>query len=103
MALYPPGHDEPRIRVEVLQRALEAIFCATGMEPEPAHLVADSVVYADRRGNHSHGSLHVPDYVKKLVHGGVNPRGEPRLIASSGPVLKSMQTMRWVKSAWRSL
>lgn len=88
MALYPPGHDEPRIRVEVLQGALEAIFCATGMEPEPAHLVADSVVYADRRGNHSHGSLHVPDYVKKLVHGGVNPRGEPRLIASSGPVLR---------------
>jgi LDH2 family malate/lactate/ureidoglycolate dehydrogenase len=88
MALYPPGHDEPRIPVDVLCRTLEAIFHATGMESEPAHLVADSVVYADRRGNHSHGSLHVPDYVKKLVHGGVNPRGEPRLIASSGPVLR---------------
>ena len=87
MALYPPGHDEQRIPVEVLRRALEAIFRAAGMKPEASYLVADSVVYADRRGNHSHGSLHVPDYVKKLVYGGVNPRGEPRLIASSGPVL----------------
>lgn len=88
MALYPPGHNEPRIPAEVLRRALQAIFRATGLPPESADLVADSVVFADRRGNHSHGSLHVPDYVRKLVRGGVNPHGEPRLLASSGPVLR---------------
>ena len=88
MALYPPGPSEPRIPEDVLRRALEAIFGAAGMASEGAYLVADSIVYADKRGNHSHGALHVPDYVQKLVRGGVNPRAEPRLDASSGPVLR---------------
>ena len=88
MAIYPPGSDEPRIPADVLRRALEAIFAAAGMGSEAAHLVADSIVFADRRGNHSHGALHVPDYVNKLRRGGVDPRGEPRLVASSGPALK---------------
>ena len=88
MALYPPGPSEPKIPEDVLRRALEAIFGAAGMASEGAYLVADSIVYADKRGNHSHGALHVPDYVQKLVRGGVNPRAEPRLDGSSGPVLR---------------
>ena len=88
MAIYPPGRDEPRIPPDALRRALEAIFGGAGMNAEAAHLVADTIVFADRRGNHSHGALHVPDYVNKLVRGGVDPRGEPRLITSSGPVLR---------------
>jgi LDH2 family malate/lactate/ureidoglycolate dehydrogenase len=88
MAIYPPGADEPRIPVDVLRRAIQAIFSAAGMGSEAAQLVADSIVYADKRGNHSHGVLHVPDYVSKLLRGGVDPRAEPRLVASSGPVLK---------------
>ena len=88
MALYPPGHDEPRSLCRSASARLGSDFPRRWLRAESADLVADSVVFADRRGNHSHGSLHVPDYVRKLVRGVVNPHGAPRLLASSGPVLR---------------
>src|SRR5260370_42008996 len=56
------------------------------MVPEDAHLLADSLVTADARGVLSHGVLRVPDYVRKLLRGGVDPRGRPRVIREFGAI-----------------
>ena len=89
MAIYPQGPDERRIQVgSLLLSTVESIFIGAGMIEKDAGLVADTLVYADRRGNHSHGMLHLPDYVNKLHRRGVDPRGEPKLVKSVGPVLK---------------
>jgi ureidoglycolate dehydrogenase (NAD+) len=47
------------------------------MSEEDSGLLADMLVEADLRGCHSHGVLRVPEYVRKLKHGGVDPRGKP--------------------------
>jgi LDH2 family malate/lactate/ureidoglycolate dehydrogenase len=49
-----------------------------------AALLADSLVAADLTGVHSHGILRVPEYVRKLTIGGVNPRGRPFIAKDSG-------------------
>jgi LDH2 family malate/lactate/ureidoglycolate dehydrogenase len=45
-----------------------------------AALLAETLVWADLGGIHSHGVLRVPDYASKLRQGGVDPRGEPRVV-----------------------
>src|SRR5207237_423919 len=41
----------------------------------------------DQRGIHSHGTLRVPEYVKKLTSGGVDPRGKPRVASQSAAAI----------------
>lgn len=80
MAEYPGSETETRIMPPVLAAAVAHVFAACGMEAEDATLLADSLVDADARGIHSHGTLRVPDYVDKLIAGGVDPRGQPRIV-----------------------
>jgi LDH2 family malate/lactate/ureidoglycolate dehydrogenase len=57
------------------------------MDDVDAGVVADSLVLADLRGVHSHGVLRVPEYVKKLTVGGVDPRGRPSIARNAGACL----------------
>jgi LDH2 family malate/lactate/ureidoglycolate dehydrogenase len=75
---------ERRVNVEQLQTLVTAIFERCTMPPADAALLADSLVFADRSGVHSHGVLRVPEYVKKLTVGGVNPRGQPCIARDGG-------------------
>ena len=50
-----------------LEDAVVAIFGRCGMDEADARLLAHSLVKADQRGIHSHGTLRVPDYVDKLT------------------------------------
>lgn len=84
MARYPEGRAERRIAPGVLARQVTEIFAACGMSGPDASLLADSLVHADLHGIHSHGVLRVPDYVAKLAHEGVNPRGVPRVVRRTG-------------------
>jgi LDH2 family malate/lactate/ureidoglycolate dehydrogenase len=52
-----------------------------------AALLAETLVVADLRGVHSHGTLRVPDYVKKLLSEGVNPRGGPQIVSERAGAL----------------
>lgn len=63
------------------------IFSVCGMSDADAGLLADSLVAADLRGVHSHGVLRVPEYVKKLTVGGVDPRGRPSVARDVGACL----------------
>jgi LDH2 family malate/lactate/ureidoglycolate dehydrogenase len=57
------------------------------MGGDAAALLADSLLYADLSGIHSHGVLRVPEYVKKLTTGGVDPVGRPHVARDVGACL----------------
>ena len=79
--------DEQRIDATQLQTLVQTIFEKCGMTAPDAALLADSLVFADLSGVHSHGVLRVPEYVKKLTVGGVNPQGRPFIARDSGACL----------------
>lgn len=84
MAQYPGSDAERRIKPDALIAVVEAIFHACGMDPPDASLLAAALVDADQRGIHSHGTLRVPEYVRKLTEEGVDPRGRPRVSRENG-------------------
>jgi LDH2 family malate/lactate/ureidoglycolate dehydrogenase len=79
--------EEARIDAGQLQTLVTAIFGQCGMKPADAALLADSLVFADLSGVHSHGVLRVPEYVKKLTTGGVDPQGEPHIVRDGAACL----------------
>ncbi len=79
--------DEQRIDATQLQTLVQTIFEKCGMTAPDAALLADSLVFADLSGVHSHGVLRVAEYVKKLTVGGVNPQGRPFIARDSGACL----------------
>jgi LDH2 family malate/lactate/ureidoglycolate dehydrogenase len=87
MAGYPGTEREKRVALAVLDRFLVQVFLNCGMRIEDARIVAGSLVAADVRGVHSHGALRTPEYVEKLLHRGVDPRGLPRLVNDSTAAL----------------
>ena len=86
MSFYPASETETRVDHQDLRALLGQIFESCGMSPVDAAIVGDSLVSADLGGVHSHGTLRVPEYVRKL-QGGVNPAGKPRLIQDRGAAL----------------
>jgi LDH2 family malate/lactate/ureidoglycolate dehydrogenase len=87
MAGYPQGEGERRVGEGPLGDVVRAIFAACGMSETDAALLADTLVAADLRGIHSHGTLRVADYVAKLTAEGVDPLGRPRLLREHGAAL----------------
>jgi L-2-hydroxycarboxylate dehydrogenase (NAD+) len=84
---YPEIEGERRISKEALQNFIFVIFQRCGMSSEDAGLLTDTLVMADLRGCHSHGVLRVPEYVRKLTVGGVDPTGQPQVAKDSGATL----------------
>ena len=76
-----------RVDAVELMEVVNSIFCACGMAEGDAHLLTDSLVYADLGGVHSHGVLRVAEYVKKLTGDGVDPRGRPEVVREMGACL----------------
>ncbi len=87
MAIYPQNPTDRRVAADDLRRVVSDIFAACRMSGEDSHLLAETLVHADLRGVHSHGTLRVPDYVKKLTKDGVNPRGRPRVVGGRGAAI----------------
>ncbi len=78
---------EQRIDASRLLALVTQIFGRCGMTQADAGLLADSLVAADLGGVHSHGVLRVPEYVRKLTQGGVNPHGRPTIVRDEGACL----------------
>jgi LDH2 family malate/lactate/ureidoglycolate dehydrogenase len=76
--------DGQVIKAGTLQAVVTTIFEQVGMESENAATLAESLVFADLRGVHSHGVLRVPEYVEKLTTKGVDPKGKPRIVREFG-------------------
>ena len=87
MTSYPGTEKEQRIPEKILRPLVSEIFERCGMSADNAALLADTLVVADLRGCHSHGALLIPEYVRKLTAGGVNPKGKPRVARDSQAAL----------------
>jgi LDH2 family malate/lactate/ureidoglycolate dehydrogenase len=87
MAEYPGIESERRFPHAALYEVVRAVFERCGMAADDAGIVADQLVKADLRGIHSHGVMRVPLYVGKLINGGVDPRGRPRVVKDAGAAL----------------
>lgn len=87
MPAYPGSESERRIAETELGALVRTIFSRCGMSDQDAALLADTLLQADLRGVHSHGVLRVPEYVAKLLDGGVDPAGQPRVVRDSGAAL----------------
>jgi LDH2 family malate/lactate/ureidoglycolate dehydrogenase len=85
--VYPGEAAERRIPAPALRAFVTAVFRRCEMSEADATLLGESLVSADLRGVHSHGVLRVPEYVEKLRHGGVDPRGRPRVVREYGACL----------------
>jgi len=83
MSGYPGSETEVRVPYDVLCEVCRRVFEACGMSGADAGLLAETLAVADLRGVHSHGTLRVPDYVKKLLDEGVDPRGRPRIVSEN--------------------
>ena len=85
--MTPLVATEQRVNADQLLVTVTAIFVRCAMTPVDAERLADSLVFADLSGVHSHGVLRVPEYVQKLTLGGVNPQGKPSIVRDSGACL----------------
>lgn len=79
MGAYPGSEREQRVSSDALHAVVSTTFERCGMSSGDAALLADTLVVADLQGVHSHGVLRVPEYVKRLEAGGVDPKGRPRV------------------------
>ncbi len=80
---YPVSEKDRRISAKDLREFVTRIWTQCGMSATDAELLADTLVAADLRGVHSHGVLRVPEYVEKLLAGGVDPKGRPRVVTDN--------------------
>ena len=87
MSAYPGSERERRVSADSLRRVVSGIFRNCGMPPADADLLTDTLVVADLQGVHSHGVLRVPEYADKLLGGGVDPGGRPRVVKDSAAAL----------------
>ena len=69
---------EIAILIEFITRALEA----AGIPPEDASQVAALMAEADARGGDAHGVFRLPQYVKQIQSGAVNPRPNIRVVSN---------------------
>lgn len=76
-----------RIAADELRRFTVAVLQATGVSPEHAAIIAESLTQAELRGQGSHGVSRLLDiYVKRLRLGATNPRPQPRIVSQRGGV-----------------
>jgi len=87
MSGYPACATDRRLPHAALAALVTEIFERCGMPAGHAALVADTLMRADLRGVHSHGVLRVPDYVHKLLEGGVEPAASPLVEKDAGAAL----------------
>lgn len=87
MSAYPGTENEKRVACEVLQTVVATLFEACRMDATDARLLSETLVSADLRGVHSHGTMRVPDYVAKLTRNGVDALARPSVARDSGAAL----------------
>jgi LDH2 family malate/lactate/ureidoglycolate dehydrogenase len=71
---------------ERLRGVITEVIAAVGLEPTMAGVFADSIVAADLRGVKSHGTIRVPEYVRRVESGVMDPRAEARFVHDEGAV-----------------
>jgi L-2-hydroxycarboxylate dehydrogenase (NAD+) len=63
-----------RIGAQVLRAFTERAFERVGLPPADARTVAEFMIEADLQGADGHGIFRLPQYIRRIQAGGVNPR-----------------------------
>ncbi len=69
------------IAAEPLRRFVQEVFAAQGLPDKDAAVIAEVLLWANLRGIDSHGVVRVPQYVRHVHAGEMNPR--PAMLARS--------------------
>ena len=75
-----PPKDAIRVAPDRLRVCVADIMRAAGMASKDADLLADLLVLNDLRGVFSHGTQRIPEYVRLLRAGEINPCPDVRLV-----------------------
>ncbi len=69
-------------------RITDVMMRAGGTSAGHAGIVADHLANANLTGYDSHGILRIPQYLKEIEEGFVDPRAEPEVVGSHGGILQ---------------
>jgi ureidoglycolate dehydrogenase (NAD+) len=78
--------DGATLAAPELERWTRALLEASGLEPEPAATVAETLVWTSLRGVDSHGVARVPVYAERLRSGVLNTRPRPAVVTRDGAI-----------------
>ena len=73
----------PTVKADVLRGYVASLLVTTGYTATDAQEIADALVEADLRGVVSHGTMHVPNLLKRTKLGLVNTRPELRTLSEA--------------------
>jgi len=73
---------QPLVEIAILVEFIARALTAAGIPPEDATQVAALMGEADARGGDAHGVFRLPQYVKQIQSGAVNPRPSIRVVSS---------------------
>jgi LDH2 family malate/lactate/ureidoglycolate dehydrogenase len=74
------GRVEERTKISELQAFIARVLKCAGLPDKDADSVATLMAQADAQGSDGHGVFRLPQYVKRIQTGGINPRPEMRLL-----------------------
>lgn len=69
-----------RVSFDTLWDHFASLYTCVGVASEDARLIGETLVLADARGVSTHGAIRVPQYIRKLRAGGLNPVPEIRIV-----------------------
>lgn len=69
---------------EAVHRWTVSVLSIVGLSEEDADVVAQSLLFAERRGISGHGLVRLEVYVQRLRSGGINPKPQMRLVEDNG-------------------
>src|SRR5579862_253807 len=77
-----PVASQPLVEIAKLVEFIARALVAAGVPPEDAAKVAALMAEADARGGDAHGVFRLPQYVKQIQNGAVNPRPNIQIVRS---------------------
>ncbi len=69
-----------RIPADVLRGFIAGVYQAVGVPAADAAVVANLQTEADLNGSEGHGVFRLPQYVRRILAGGMNPKATPRIV-----------------------
>lgn len=81
------ANDIRSIPLTALLEWTTEILEKVGLSRIDAHIVADSLRFAESRGISTHGFLRLNTYLKRISHGGINPQGTNSIVADLGALV----------------
>jgi L-2-hydroxycarboxylate dehydrogenase (NAD+) len=77
-----PAADRLPIEIAKLVEFIASALAAAGIPPADARQVAALMAEADARGGDAHGVFRLPQYVKQIQNGAVNPRPNLQVVSN---------------------